>query len=332
MAPATAPISTRAESSGTRSLDYVVRSGVSGGVAGCAAKTLIAPLDRVKILFQTGQPQFTHWAGTMLGLPRAATFITKTEGFWGLFRGHSATLARIFPYAAIKFVAYEQIRSALIPSVEYEVHTRRFMVGSLAGLASVIFTYPLDVVRVQLAYTGSAPEVQHARHRLIGTMEVMWHRAHAPSVFGRLSNFYPGFTPTLMGVIPYAGMSFFAHDLGHDIFRSKYLRQIAVRKNAKVAEGKQVPLQGWAELLAGGLSGIIAQTTAYPFEVIRRRMQVSGISGGHSCSVKSTISAIYRELGMKGFFMGLSIGYIKVGPMAACSFYVYEKMKYLLAI
>jgi hypothetical protein len=29
----------------------------------------------------------------------------------GLFQGHSVTLIRIFPYAAIKFVAYEQYRA-----------------------------------------------------------------------------------------------------------------------------------------------------------------------------------------------------------------------------
>lgn len=29
----------------------------------------------------------------------------------GLYQGHSVTLLRIFPYAAIKFVAYEQYRA-----------------------------------------------------------------------------------------------------------------------------------------------------------------------------------------------------------------------------
>jgi solute carrier family 25 protein 16 len=37
--------------------------------------------------------------------------IYKNAGFMGLFQGHSATLIRIFPYAAIKFVAYEQYRA-----------------------------------------------------------------------------------------------------------------------------------------------------------------------------------------------------------------------------
>ena len=65
-----------------------------------------------------------------------------------------------------------------------------------------------------------------------------------------------------------------------------------------------------------------------PFEVIRRRMQVGGaINQGQFLSFKNTAKLIYRENGLQGFFVGLSIGYMKVVPMVACSFFVYERMK-----
>jgi solute carrier family 25 protein 16 len=38
------------------------------------------------------------------------------------------------------------------------------------------------------------------------------------------------------------------------------------------------------------------------------------------------------ERGYKGFFVGLTIGYVKVVPMAAVSFYAYERGKYYLGI
>lgn len=47
--------------------------------------------------------------GTWSGAFRAASQIYGESGFLGLFQGHSATLLRIFPYAAIKFMAYDQI-------------------------------------------------------------------------------------------------------------------------------------------------------------------------------------------------------------------------------
>jgi solute carrier family 25 protein 16 len=41
---------------------------------------------------------------------------------------------------------------------------------------------------------------------------------------------------------------------------------------------------------------------------------------------------IYFERGWRGFFVGLTIGYVKVIPLAATSFYAYERGKYYLGI
>lgn len=49
--------------------------------------------------------------GSFTGAFRAGRDIYKNTGLMGLFQGHSVTLVRIFPYAAIKFVAYEQYRA-----------------------------------------------------------------------------------------------------------------------------------------------------------------------------------------------------------------------------
>lgn len=306
-----------------QTLDYVVRSGIAGGLAGCAAKTLIAPLDRVKILFQTKNPEFVRYAGSFFGLERALSHIFSTEGAQGLFRGHSVTLLRVFPYAAIKFVAYEQVRAICIPSKEYETHFRRFLSGSLSGVASVFCTYPLDVIRVQLAYRSH----DKSRHRLLKAVKSIGYQS---SDKFRVSNYYSGFIPTVMGMVPYAGVSFLAHDTCHDIFRSKWLRKYAVDFDKQRHDGKP-QLRNWAELVAGGTSGLLAQTASYPLEIVRRRMQVAGLTNNRK-SIAQTALTVYREGGFRGFFVGLSIGYIKVIPMFACSFFVYERAKYLLGI
>lgn len=97
-------------------------------------------MDRVKILFQTRNPIFEKYAGkwtflggggtaciqsdkpngislhigTWTGVFKAGGVIVKQSGLRGLFQGHSVTLLRIFPYAAIKFVAYEQFKTVSI--------------------------------------------------------------------------------------------------------------------------------------------------------------------------------------------------------------------------
>ncbi|CUM55025.1 unnamed protein product [Debaryomyces tyrocola] len=369
-----------------QSLDYVLRSGVSGGIAGSAAKTLIAPLDRVKILFQTSNPEFLKYRGKFSGLFRASKRIWSNDGIYGLFQGHSVTLLRIFPYASIKFVAYEQIRTILIPTDLHETAIRRFMAGSLSGLASVFFTYPLDLLRVRMAFETKhlhndnirRSSRQHfiAQHqgRLSTTVREILnerppHRVNDPAWFKlmrqnlppsvmSLSNFYRGFAPTILGMIPYAGVSFYTHDLIHDILRSKYLSKYTVQSAGALSHSistssssnrvirksssnkdqinsrdSRLPLKAYAQLLAGGLAGMCSQTAAYPFEVIRRRMQVGGaVNQGQHLSFKSTAKLIYRESGFRGFFVGLSIGYMKVIPMVACSFYVYERCKMFFGI
>ncbi|KAI1503914.1 mitochondrial carrier protein LEU5 [Biscogniauxia marginata] len=337
------------------SMNYIVRSGIAGGLAGCAAKTTVAPLDRVKILFQTSNPQFAKYQGSWVGVVTAIRDIYASDGVMGLFRGHSATLLKIYPYAAIKFVAYEQYRAVIIGSRQQETWFRRFSTGALAGVTSVLFTYPLEVIRVRLAF-----ETKHRSSSLTDICNKIYHehplpkpppaavdpasgvkgvagvattvRAVAPH--SGLINFYRGFSTTILGMIPYAGVSFLTHDTAGDIFRLPSIRQYTtLPQPASAPKDKPVPLRAWAELVAGGVSGAVSQTVSYPLEVIRRRMQVGGAVGdGHRLRIGETIGMIFKERGLPGFFVGLTIGYAKVVPLAAVSFYTYERMKTLFSI
>ncbi|KAI8941421.1 hypothetical protein NX059_002643 [Plenodomus lindquistii] len=337
-----------------KSTEYLIKSGLAGGFAGCAAKTVVGPLDRVKILFQTRNPQFAKYAGSWSGFPTAIRDIYLSAGFAGLFKGHSATLLRIFPYAGIKFLAYEQIRARVIKNKAQETPGRRFISGSMAGMMSVFLTYPLEVIRVRLAFETQAdqrsglgtiirkiyserpPPVSHAPSNPVAATAV--HVVDKVTPRSGLSNFFRGFTPTLLGMIPYAGASFLAHDSISDVLRRPLLAPYTTLPNTSREESvttshKPAQLRYWAELTAGGIAGFVSQTVSYPLEVIRRRMQVGGVVGdGHRLGMGEVVKRIYLERGYKGFFVGLSIGYVKVVPMAAVSFYAYERGKYYLGI
>lgn len=352
-----------------QSLEYVLRSGLAGGLAGISAKSLIAPLDRVKILFQTNNPHYRQYVGSFKGMFRAIHTIYSRDGLLGLYQGHSATLLRIFPYAAIKFVCYEQIRTILIPNDEYETAGRRLLAGSLAGVTSVYFTYPLDLIRVRLAFETSHSSIHHGKGKLFHTLKLIYNEkpqikystggypVQSDAIFTRLlfkskiadyfpwvlslSNFYRGFVPTILGMIPYAGVSFYSHDILHDFFRNKWLAPYTVlsdkSKSATRSDSSfdhRPPLTTWAQLLAGGGAGMLAQASAYPFEVIRRRMQVGGVTNksGEFFGLAHTAKQIFKERGFRGFYVGLGIGFLKVVPMFACSFYVYERCKEFLLI
>ncbi|KAA8571338.1 hypothetical protein MFRU_046g00270 [Monilinia fructicola] len=333
-----------------QSWDYIWRTGLAGGLAGSAAKTVVAPLDRVKILFQASNPQFAKYTGSWFGYITAMRDIHTDEGIRGLFRGHSATILRIFPYAAIKFLAYEQIRAVIIPKHDYETPFRRLISGSLAGVTSVFFTYPLEVMRVRLAFETKKKgvglgeicrriyhEVPPAPRTSTGGGGMISGAENAVQAFvpkSGLANFYRGFSATILGMLPYAGMSFLTHDTAGDLLRHPAVRQYTtLPKPEHYAKNKPAPLRSWAELFAGGVAGLVSQTSAYPLEVIRRRMQVGGTVGdGRRLHIGETARMIVRERGWRGFFVGLTIGYVKVVPMVAVSFYVYERGKGWLGI
>ncbi|RDX52395.1 mitochondrial carrier [Lentinus brumalis] len=322
-----------------QSLQYVLRSGLAGGVAGCVAKTVVAPLDRVKILFQASNPDFQKYAGTWSGAFRAAAQIYRENGVRGLFQGHSATLFRIFPYAAINFMTYDQAEALLMPTPDTQTNLRRFTAGAISGVTSVLFTYPLEIVRVRMAYaTRSAPGAS-TRPSFLSAMRGIYTEGVSPgassspsatastSVFSRfpILKFYRGFTVTVAGMIPYAGTSF----LAWGFLRAHLLpppptfdETDSGPAHKRKPRAKATPL---ADLSIGAVAGALAQTVSYPFEVVRRRMQVGGLTRPDRwMRWGETVRGIYAAGGWRGFYIGLSIGYLKVVPMKAVSFAVWQ--------
>lgn len=73
-----------------------------------------------------------HFKGSTFGVFKAMAQIFDTHGFSGLYQSHSVTLLRIFPSAAIRFMAYEQFRMVcgwsccLLPAISApHTHTRQ---------------------------------------------------------------------------------------------------------------------------------------------------------------------------------------------------------------
>ncbi|XP_032071814.1 mitochondrial coenzyme A transporter SLC25A42 [Thamnophis elegans] len=281
----------------------VINSLVSGALAGAVAKTAVAPLDRTKIIFQVSSNKFSA--------KEAYRLIYRTylsEGFFSLWRGNSATMVRVVPYAAIQFCAHEEYKQLLGSYYGFQgkalTPLPRFIAGSLAGITASMLTYPLDLVRARMAVT---PKEMYSN-----IIHVFMRISHEEG----LKTLYRGFSPTILGVIPYAGLSFFTYET---------LKKL----HADHSNGREpYPLE---RLAFGACAGLIGQSASYPLDVVRRRMQTAGALGYSSQSILPTMRDIIREAGLvRGLYKGLSMNWVK-GPVAVgISFTTFDLMQILL--
>lgn len=284
--------------------DVVITSLVAGAIAGALAKTTIAPLDRTKINFQINKD-------IPYSFRAALAFLRDTytkEGFVALWRGNSATMARIIPYSAIQFTAHEQWKKLLHVDRHEDTKVRRFLAGSLAGITSQSLTYPLDLARARMAVTD-----KYSGYRTLREVFVKIWQCEGPRTL------YRGYWATILGVIPYAGMSFFTYD--------------TLKKEYFILTGDTTP-NTVISLVFGATAGIVGQSSSYPLDIVRRRMQTTGVTANCAdryLTIGTTLSKIYREEGIiGGFYKGLSMNWIK-GPIAVgISFATYDHIKYFL--
>jgi len=75
---------------------------IAGGVAGAVSRTLVSPLERMKILFQIQGPGTASYSGVWPTLVK----MWQEEGWRGFLRGNGTNCIRIIPYSACQFAAY----------------------------------------------------------------------------------------------------------------------------------------------------------------------------------------------------------------------------------
>ncbi|RDB26064.1 putative mitochondrial carrier C17H9.08 [Hypsizygus marmoreus] len=309
------------------SLNTFIRSTIAGGIAGGVAKTAVAPLDRIKILFQTHHHEFVRFSGSWSGAINALRYIIQTQGFSGLYRGHSLTLARAVPHAAVGYTVYDHVRKVFMPTKADQTSFRRFLAGSVAGVSVLPFTYPFELVRVRMAMETKR---LHAQPRLASVFAVIYRENSGSHIFGRpmhgIFNFYPGFAVTLLGTVPYRGGIFLVWETLNS--KSQDWFSPAVR----AAHGHKI------HLLIGAIAGTSSQIVTYPLEVVRRIQQASvrrtsRSVGSHAPSrmgFRETTTSIWRRSGWRGFYAGLGVGLVKQVPMHSISLAVWQTFKDLL--
>jgi len=231
---------------------------MAGGVSGAFAKTCTAPIERVKLLIQTQDANPKIISGEVkryTGIVDCFTRVSAEQGVKAFWRGNMTNIIRYFPTQAFNFAFKDTIKAAF-PAVDKRTEFGKFFLinmasGGLAGAGSLMIVYPLDYARTRLA-----SDVGAGKQQFNGLVDCLTKTVKTAGVGG----LYNGIGVSITGIIPYRGVYFGLFDTlsGYNPYQKD-------KNNVKRALSKF----GCAQF-----SAISAGYASYPFDTVRRRLQM----------------------------------------------------------
>ncbi|KAM0869843.1 hypothetical protein ACQ4PT_040406 [Festuca glaucescens] len=309
---------------------------IAGGIAGAASRTATAPLDRLKVIMQVQTTRTT--------VAHAVKDIFIRGGLRGFFRGNGLNVVKVAPESAIRFYAYETLKEYIMKSKGENKSavgaSERLVAGGLAGAVAQTAIYPIDLVKTRLqtfsCESGKVPS--------LGALSRDIWKHEGPRAF------YRGLVPSLLGIVPYAGIDLAVYETLKDASRTYIIK-----------DSEPGPL---VQLGCGTVSGALGATCVYPLQVIRTRSELrtqksemcncihihkkslSQLFSRNNCRLQAqrgNSEAAYNGMsdvfwrtlkheGVSGFYKGILPNLLKVVPAASITYMVYEAMKKNLSL
>ena len=283
----------------------------AGGTAGALSKTIVAPIERVKLLLQTQDSNPKIRSGEIpryTGIVNCFSRVAAEQGIASFWRGNLANVIRYFPTQAFNF-AFKDTIKGLFPKYSPKTDFWPFFLtnlasGGLAGAGSLLIVYPLDFARTRLA----ADVGSNKAREFSGLVDCL---SKTMSRGGPMA-MYQGFGVSVQGIIVYRGAYFGLYDSAKGVlFKDE-------RKASFVAK--------WAVAQAvTALAGVLS----YPFDTVRRRLMMQ--AGGEK-QYTGTIDCwrkIAANEGPRAFFKGAWSNVIR-GAGGAFVLVLYDEIKKFL--
>ncbi|KAI3988900.1 hypothetical protein MKX01_016471 [Papaver californicum] len=269
----------------------------AGAVAGAAAKTFTAPLDRVKLLMQThGLRIGEGTAKKAIGFLEAISVIGKEEGIKGYWKGNLPQVIRVIPYSAAQLFAYEAYKKLFKGDGAELSILGRLAAGACAGMTSTLVTYPLDVLRLRLAVEPGCRTMSQVALSMLRDEGV--------------ASFYNGLGPSLIGIAPYIAVNFCIFDLVKKALPEKYQKRTET------------------SLVTALVSATLATLMCYPLDTVRRQMQMRG---SPYKTVLDAIPGIIERDGVIGLYRGFLPNALKNLPNSSIRLTTFDTVKSLIA-
>lgn len=276
---------------------------VLGSIGGAVGATAVYPIDLVKTRLQNQR------TGSLVGeLMYRNSFdclkkVIRHEGFFGLYRGLLPQLMGVAPEKAIKLTVNDFVRDKFMDKNGNLPLYGEIMSGACAGGSQVIFTNPLEIVKIRLQVAGEIAGAQKVR---------AWSVVKELGLFG----LYKGSRACFLRDIPFSAIYFpmYAHT------------------KTKLADegGYNTPL---SLLFAGALAGVPAAALVTPADVIKTRLQVVAREGQTTYNgLLDCAQKIYKEEGARAFWKGASARVFRSSPQFGVTLFTYELLQRLFVV
>jgi hypothetical protein len=296
---------------------------MAGAMAASISCISCYPLDLVKTRIMVGggstqAPSSSSKYGKIVGV---VSDIVNSEGLLGLYRGLTVALFVSVPSLAISWTVYESVKDSILNS--------KTVVGKLLSRRPgppINRTHSNSNISSSSSGNGDHGNTDtsggaSARVTLARVTLARQSKAEAGQAFGDNSN------RNNSSRIPDRNSNNSDND--------------KESSTNDASSSRRIPsLTPMGSLLAGSVSGMAASAIMFPADLVRRRLQVMGLTlGGNSVPVPvetgtgsmkasgrpfSIVKQIVREQGVVGLYRGLLPEMLKVAPMVGVTFASYE--------
>nr|XP_029514804.1 calcium-binding mitochondrial carrier protein Aralar2-like [Oncorhynchus nerka] len=224
--------------------------------------------------------------------------VLRYEGFFGLYRGLVPQLLGVAPEKAIKLTVNDFIRGKTRQRDGSIPVPAEILAGACAGGSQVIFTNPLEIVKIRLQVAGEITTGP---------------RVSAISVIKDLGFFglYKGAKACFLRDIPFSAIYFpcYAH-----------VKAYMSDEDGRIGPGKL--------LFSGAIAGMPAASLVTPADVIKTRLQVAARAGQTTYTgLADCFWKILKEEGPRAFWKGAGARVFRSSPQFGVTLVTYELLQ-----
>ncbi|MCJ1479019.1 mitochondrial aspartate-glutamate transporter agc1 [Lambiella insularis] len=275
-----------------------------GSIAGAFGAFVVYPIDLVKTRMQN---QRSARVGQVLykNSIDCARKVIQNEGFKGLYSGVLPQLIGVAPEKAIKLTVNDLIRGHFSEKDTGKIWWPfELLAGGTAGACQVVFTNPLEIVKIRLQVQGEVAKTVEGVPR----RSAMWIVKNLGLV-----GLYKGASACLLRDVPFSAIYFPTYNhLKRDVFGESPAKKLGVLHL----------------LTAGAIAGMPAAYLTTPCDVIKTRLQVEARKGEtRYTSLRHCARTVYAEEGFRAFFKGGPARILRSSPQFGFTLAAYEVLQ-----